>query len=315
MDAEAAGTEQLSLPSLDDIIAAGTAGPEAPEEPSEAPQAPEPAAAKPVVEPEQPAEAPPQPAQNGLAAIAEAERQLRAQREEWKAQRATWEQEQAAHRENLAKYQSFQTKLIRQDALGALKDMGISFNDLSQAVLEQRGVNPTSQLEETLSAKLKAQEEAISQRLAQLEQKQQQATLHEFRTDTQRVVAEHSPILSGFGDNAVDMVQARYEAIAQSQKHLGEAAPAFPPVTEVIKELESEAVDFFKQFVNVPAVAQLFGASTPAEQQSQARSPSSAAPTLSNRISTEVSELTPDQTLDSMDPSSELLDALIAKHS
>ena len=279
-------------PSLDDIADRFEASrnEEAPAEtPETSPGAVE-AAAAPETPPETPPDAPqtppePDPTTRGLEVLAEQQRALRAEQEAWKAQQAQDQQQQDALEKELAEFRAFKTKLMRDDALGAFQDMGLSFDDLSRAVLEGRGAqNPFNQVEKQFGAQLQQTKQEIDARIQQLEaletRRAEERAFAEIRGQIEKV----SPMVAAMGRAGEQAVFQAYQQIAQEQAHRGEEL-SLPPYETMIQRIEKMARDQAAPLL--PFLSpQEQPAATPAP--STPAAPKSASPTLSNSMSATV---------------------------
>lgn len=260
---------------------------EAPSGPQEPAQAPE--AAQAPAAPEEPPAAPetPPPAEDrNLQILAERQRAIRAEQEALRAERAAYQQERAAERAELERFRAFQRKLARQDAYGALADIGIRFDDLTQAVLNGTGVNPTSELEETIQARLTETERRIQGQLESLQAAEQQRLERAFADEVQRRAQTVSPIVAALGTPGV---QAVYHRFASAQ-HQGGSLPSYE---DAIRSVEQETLDFLRPLLSLPAVQALL----PRQQQAP-----DASPTLRNQqAATAPSKIPTEPTIDPED--------------
>lgn len=239
---------------------------------------------EPVPEPEAPAqvqepvvEVTPTPAapepDRSLQLLIEQQRQVQQSREAFQQERRAYEQEKAELQERLSRFEAFQTKLTRDDALGALKDIGIEFDALSRAVLQNRGVNPTSQLEAQMTERVSETERRLQQKLDQLEAAEARRQEEEFVLEASQAIRELSPLVAGMGHTGVQAVWDRFKQASQ-RVHSGEAI-ALPTYEEVVREVEREAESFLRPLLETETVR---GWLKPAPQP-----PREASPTLSNQ--------------------------------
>lgn len=239
--------------------------------------------------------------------LAAQQRELRTQQEAFRAERETAQTAAAATQEELAAFQAFRTKLSREDALGALADMGISFDDLSRAALDGKGVNPTSALEEQMTTRLQTLESQMKTRVDQLEAVEQRRLEEAAFADISTSIREHSPLVAALGPAGVNAVWQRYQAIAASQQHLGESLQ-LPDYQTVIREVEEAA--------RLQATPLLPFLSAAAAQPPSPNAPAApASPTLSNDMAASVPTrtLAPNDT-DLIDDPLARLDAIAAKY-
>lgn len=278
---------------------------EAPSEPQEAVLAPEApvvpqtpvAAPVPVSEP---VAAPDAARERNLAILADRQRAIRAEQETLAAERAAFQAERQQTEQDLARWRSFQTKLQRNDALGALSDMGVRLDDLNRAVLEGRGVNPTSQLEESINGRLQETERRLEQRLDALQKAEHARLERAFFDETRAEIARTSPVLAAMGETGIQAVYQRF----QHHAHQGEQLPSYE---DVIRAVEREALDFVRPLLRTETVRGLLP-----------HQPMDASPTLSNQQAaaapTRTQEPPLPSYLDPHDGNDEYLDALVRKY-
>lgn len=305
MSVDNAEGEQLELPNIDDLVDRMMAqeDEEGSEEasPAEAPaaEAAPPPEAPPAAEPPPPP-TPPQPdprEARGLAMIAEREKELRGQMEAFQAERQQFQAD-------LERFRAFQTKLMRDDALGALRDMNIDFNGLSKAVVNGTGVNPTSQLEEQLLEKLQETERRLAERQTAMEQRERQMQMQMFRADTAALISSQSEILKGLGDEAVDLVAQRYEALAQAQIHQGQQVN-LPPTQDVIRQIDGELRQLAQRLLPYASVQQPPSPTAP---------PQDDPPTLSNSHAATAPTRKPEIDTDQYDLGDDRIEAIARKY-
>ena len=313
MTIESVETSEVSLPDIDSLVDGFGTDTDPTEhvhteEPTEALPAPAPQetpqetpqAAVPPATP-----APTDPHEASLAVLAERQRTLHQERETFRAERIAADEAAETLKKQVAEYQSFKTKLERDDALGALADMGIRFDELSQSVLAGTGMNPTSALEQQVAdtqAQMKAE---IQAQIDELKGHQQTRRETEFVSEAKTAIAAHSPLLASMGDNAVSAIYQRFEKINREATHQG-VVPSFPSYQDVIQEIEREYLAFIAPSLQTDAVRALLTPSQPA-------APLDAPPTLSNRQAATVTTHTPTTELDQILDSEDRIDAILAK--
>lgn len=305
-DGPATNEDLPGPPSSDDAIdalVAKFAG--ASQEAQEAPQEPEPAAAAPEPPPEppkapEPAQAPaPSPQERNLAILADRQRAIRAEQEALAAERAALKAEREAVEKDLARWRGFETKLMRGDALGALTDIGVRLDDVNRAVLEGRGVNPTSQLEASLQGKIQETERRLAQRLDDLQRAEHARLERAFFDETRHEIASRSPFLAAMGDTAVQAIYQRF----QQHAHQGEQLPSY---ADVIRAVEEEALEFIRPLLDTETVRGLLP-----------RQPRDASPTLSNKQAAAApprNQEDPPTYTSPYDDNESYIDALVRKH-
>lgn len=276
--------------------------PSSPQEPAEAapaPQVPPPAPAAAQAS-QEPAAATPGPQERNLAILAERQRAIRAEQESLAAERAALKAERESVERDLAKWRAVEAKLMRQDALGALSDMGVKLDDLNRAVLEGRGVNPTSQLEATLQSKLQETEARLAQRLDGLQKAEHARLERAFQAEVRAELSARSPLLAAMGDTAVAAIYQRF----QEHAHRGEQLPSYE---DAIRDVEREALDFIRPLLETETVRGLIP-----------RQPKDASPTLSNQQAAAAPTRTQQDPLPSYysphDDNDAYIDALMRKH-
>lgn len=203
--------------------ALGLIGPTAPAAPAATPPT-APAAAPPAAPATPPPGAPPpappaspgaapeaDPRQSGGAEFAAALERVTAREREIDERARTVAEREAAHQ----RYSEFETRLREKDVLGAISSLGYSFDDLTRAAVENRGVEkPSSKLEkdvETLRAELTTlrQEREAAQRAE---------TLAQVHREIDASITAHSPLLATLGTRARDAV---WEHIASTYQSTG----------------------------------------------------------------------------------------------
>lgn len=182
-------------PSESGRLARALAALEAPAEtapPAAAPPAEPPPAAAPVVAPAPAPVAPPE--SDRIAAL---EQQIAQQ------QAAERERALAARETRLKRYEDFETTLQSKDVLGALEGLGYTFDDLSRAAVERRGVDtPASKVEKDL-AELRSKLEAFEAEKARAQQAQVEA---EAFAEIDAAITASSPLLTQYGAKAREAV-------------------------------------------------------------------------------------------------------------
>lgn len=296
------------VPTIEELVAtmsepeegADPAPAEAAHEPAPVAAAPAPAEGEPIP-PQEPAAAPEDPREaRGLQMLAQREQELRAAQDAFRA-------EQEAIQADLDAFRNFQRKLQRDDALGALEDMGIKFDALSQSVLDGRGVNPVSQVEEQVTAKLTEAETRMQAQIDEMNRLRYERDMAEFRSGASAHISssEDRLLADGFQDEATELVRGRYEALAEAQRHRGETV-SLPPIEDVVRDLEKETLEFISRFKDNPRVRELF---------KQPARPQDAAPTLRNSHVASAPTRTTETDTDLFDPGDpRLFEALAKKH-
>ena len=321
MDPDETQIEETSPDDAIDAIVARHAAETAPNGSQEAAEAPDdaqpqdepPAASQPETSAETPPPAPaaapppapaPEPSAQGrnLAILAERQRAIGAERERLQQERAAFAAERESLERDLNQFRAFRTKLERQDALGALKEVGVDLNALNRAALEGRGTNPTSQLEEQMTQRLTETERRLQERLDALQRAEHQRLERAFFDEARGEAARVSPLVASMGDTGLQAIYARYQAHAHA--HQGEQLPSYE---DVIREVEREALDFIRPLLETETVRGLIP-----------RQPQDASPTLSNRQAaaapTRTQEPEPPSYFDPYDDNESVIDALVRKH-
>jgi len=310
---ETPADEAPGMPDIDALAARFETDTEATPSPAETSSTPEP---EPAATPE-PAAAPADDrTARSLELLAEQQRQHREEVRSARAEQEAWASEKAALQADLQKFQDFKTKINRDDALGALADMDIPFDGLTKAVLEGRGVNPTSALADEMAAKVAEAETRLDARLKDIEAREASATRQaqeqEFVAEVTAELANEatgSPIVAALGDWGIQAVYEVFETTAAAQIHRGEqvALPAYPTV---IKDVEERILAMIEPLLSLPSVREriLNASSDPVD-------PSDAAPrTLSNRQAATVPTRTLPTDISHIEDREDRIDALVAKY-
>jgi hypothetical protein len=308
--AEPVETDSDGLPDLDALSARyGETGQETDQEASETPDEPTPQEtpqAAPETAPEPVPEAPKDPAERNLAILAERQREVRAEQEALREQRQAWESERTTLSEKVAKWEAIERKLQRDDAFGALQEMGVQFDSLAQAVLDGRGVNPTSALEEQVAQRISAAEQKLQAQLDAVKAAERQRAEADFVSGATAAIRSASPLLESWGENGVRAVYQKYEAIASEARHQG-VQPVFPSYEDVIRSVEQDLLNLIDPLLKTETVRARLGAS-------QTAPPKAASPTLSNQHSATVPKLQPPVEIDWEGDRDDIIDSIVRRH-
>lgn len=229
-------TEDARLERSLAILEGRAPAPPTPEPPAEAPPAPAAAAPAPATPPEPsapptPPEPPPGPADFAQAIAALTQRQ----------QELVEQQRQLAEREaTVAPLVEFQKLLREGDALAALQKIGVSFDDLSRAAVEGRGIDKQqSALEKQLAE--------VTKRLEQFEAAQQEARtaeqVRQWEAQADAEIAKSSPLLKVYGELGRNAVRQHIE-----QAWTSSGGKIIVPLQQAIAAVESE----FRALVTKP---------------------------------------------------------------
>lgn len=138
------------------------------------------------------------------------------------------QQQLEQERARLQRFADFEKKLREEDAVAALESLGVSFDDVSRAAIEKRGVKgaPASKVEqqiEELRAELTTlREERESARREQLER--------QARDEIGSAITSSSPLLARLGERARDEVFSR---ITLHYQRTGEILPTAQAISAV----------------------------------------------------------------------------------
>lgn len=286
---ETVSPSEVSLPVIDDLVArhgftdtdptpdhiapdtpanAPATPPSSPPKPAEATPAPQ--ALETPAEPPAAPEPPPQPdpvLDQRLQVLAERQRSLHEQQQ-------ALAQERASFQEKLERFERIERKLMREDALGALKDLGVDPDKLTRAIIDGTGVNPTSELEEALERKLTDTEKRIHEKLQALEAADMRRADQAFVAEATSEISRLSPVVAALGQNGVEAVRQAFRNHAAAQQHNGEPV-SLPSYEVVVRQVEQEALAFIRPLLEVESIRNLLPQSESA--------PQAAPPTLSNQ--------------------------------
>lgn len=200
------------------------APPSSPQEP------PQPAAeATPPPAPSEPAQAEHEPPAALVERIAQLEALLQQQTQQ------TQERQLTEREERIRKYEDFERTLREKDALAALQQLGVSFDDLSRAAVEGRGVEAQTQRLQTELQQVRAEMEALR---AERQREQTAALEREAWQEIDGRIAEQSPFLASFGERGRREVwQKIQDRWTQSQGRV------ILPLDQAISEVEREWAD------------------------------------------------------------------------
>ncbi len=227
-----------------------------------------------------------QPAQSGvdpkLELASKYERQMRAMKQKFEAEKKAWETEKA---------QYVPKARFKEDALGALSEVGLDYQQLTETVLNQPNANdPTIR---ALQNRLKSMEEQISQREKQAQEQQTQ----QYEQAKKQMLNDVKLATNGTEDyalietwNAHDLVVDKIEKSFEESGTIMDVAQACKEVeeyliTEALKVYETNKI---KERLKPKAdVALAPGAETPAKKQADTISVVPKINTLTNRLSQE----------------------------
>jgi hypothetical protein len=164
-----------------------------------------------------------------LARLAQLEAQLQTQQQS-QAERQLTERE-----ERIRKYEEFERTLREKDALAALQQLGVSFDDLSRAAVEGRGVEAQTH---RLQSELQALRQELTEIRAEREREQRAQLERQAWTEIDGRIAEQSSFLASFGERARREVWQKLEA-----RFTETGGRVILPLDQAISEVEREWAD------------------------------------------------------------------------
>lgn len=216
-------------------------------------------------------EAASQPLSPQFVALAKKEQAIRKARQELKAQQEAWERERA----NYVAKESLTT-----DPLTALKELGLTYDKLTELQLSQQNPDPNQQTLEQLE-KLKAQfEERLSsfdQKLADRDKQAYDAAVNQIRADA-KLLVESDPAfetikVAGETESVVELI----ERVFQSEGTILSVEEAAKLVEDALVDRESERI---QRLLKVSKLKSRTG--IPEKTQEEQEVQQSPQPTLSN---------------------------------
>ncbi len=239
---DAVQLESVQLPnlphnlSIDDVLAAHAASkapPPVPDAPAAvAPPAPPPEPEPPVaVAPPAPVEPPRAPSQDPEMVRLLAS--LQAKEQAYEARLREVEEERQRY-EPLKRYAEIERMLHEQDALGAMKALGVDLKTVNEAVAAGRGVNPARAVEQRVTSKLEELQRNYETRIQALQEAQQRAQEKEAFAEISREIATRSPVLDSLTNGRA--TQLVYQAMTGHYQRTGEVLT----YEQVIPQVEAQ---------------------------------------------------------------------------
>jgi hypothetical protein len=244
-----------ALPTLEQIIQQVSSQQSAQEAPAEAPVEGAEAPAEPVAaEPEaKPVEEKKDPMASRFAALSRKEREIRQKEQETEARMKDFESKFKELQEREAKWNN-----VKKAPLKTLKELGISFNDLTQDAIgeyKEPEVDPTTkrfnEFEERLS-KVDKLEEALNKKFSDLDAKEANIALQEINRNIQATASDEKyELIQTVGAEALTLVKdVMSEYFAQHQRVLD-----YPEACDIVEKYYE---DYFSKVSNTRKIKSRF---------------------------------------------------------
>lgn len=160
---------------------------------------------------------------------------------------------------------------LKSETLKVLEEAGVTYEDLTQAILDNQG-NPEFR---ALEAKLKALEEGVDKRLTEATTQEEARLYREVDRDAKSIIASRADDFELI--QKMDRVPLAVEIWKREYKESGE----FPDIEGILKDVEDHCLQECQEFTKLKKIQGLF--QQPAEPSQQPQQRSQVMRTLTNK--------------------------------